>query len=100
MKFKQDKFRVKHGGVTKLLNVSCRRKGHHLFYYQKDGQGMVKRFYLDRIYPAVPKSKQLTCKKCKELLGILENYKKDHRLAFKIFVGCVVYKRVAARSVN
>ncbi len=51
MKLKQDKYRKDRGGSSKLLDISCKRKRHHLFYYQKDGPGIIKRLYLDRIYP-------------------------------------------------
>ena len=36
--------------TLRLLDISCAKCDTHLFYYQKDGPGMLKRMYLDRIY--------------------------------------------------
>jgi len=48
--FKSDKYKRTRGGYSRLLDISCAKCGTHLFYYQKDGPGMLKRMYLDRIY--------------------------------------------------
>ena len=50
MEWKNDTYRQARGGYARLLAVSCATCGTHLFYYQKDGPGIVKRLYLDRIY--------------------------------------------------
>ena len=50
MEWKNDPYRQARGGYARLLAVSCATCGMHLFYYQKDGPGIVKRLYLDRIY--------------------------------------------------
>ena len=50
MEWKNDPYRQARGGYARLLAVSCATCGTHLFSYQKDGPGIVKRLYLDRIY--------------------------------------------------
>ncbi len=71
---------------------------------------MLKRMYLDRIYGSKPYSdlqekslKQipaLVCRGCKELLGVPMIYKKEKRLAFRLFVGAVTKKIVASNVVK
>jgi hypothetical protein len=50
MEWKNDRYRKAREGYARLLAVSCATCGTHLFSYQKDGPGIVKRLYLDRIY--------------------------------------------------
>ena len=50
IKFKSDKYKKVRGGYSRLLDISCVRCGQHLCLYQKDGPGLLKRMYLDRIY--------------------------------------------------
>ena len=50
MKLKSDKFKKFRGGYSRLLNIACSKYSTHLFFYQKDGPGILKRMYLDRIY--------------------------------------------------
>ena len=100
--FKNDKYKKTRGGYSRLLDVSCAKCGTHLFYYQKDGPGILKRTYLDRIYGSkkymylehvtlkgVP---QLVCSNCKQLAGVPINYAKEQRLAYRLFVGAVSKK--------
>ncbi len=100
MKLKQDKYRKNRGGTSRLLDIKCERAGHHLFYYQKDGPGIIKRLYLDRIYPTAPKSNDLICTKCKEVLGSKIIYKKESRPAYRVFVGAITKKIVSADIVK
>lgn len=100
--FKSDKYKKARGGYSRLLDISCEKCGTHLFYYQKDGPGMLKRMYLDRIYGSkkyaglqnahVKSVPQLTCPNCKQLIGVPYIYAKENRLAFRLFVGAVVKK--------
>ena len=46
MEWKNDPYRQARGGYARLLAVSCATCGTHLFSYQKDGPGIVKRLYL------------------------------------------------------
>ena len=100
--FKNDKYKKTRGGYSRLLDVSCAKCDTHLFYYQKDGPGILKRTYLDRIYgskkythlehmglKSVP---QLICTNCKQLIGVPINYANEQRLAYRLFVGAVSKK--------
>ena len=95
MELKQDKFRKNRGGYSRLLDVSCSKCGTRLFLYQKDGSGILKRLYIDRIINSVEPIKgksKLQCKKCSELLGIPMIYKKEKRTAIRLFAGSVTKK--------
>jgi RNase P subunit RPR2 len=72
-----------------LLSISCENCGKHLFYYQKDGPGILKRVYTDRISDITPVSKNLICPNCKEVIGTRIVYKKENRPAYRLFVGAV-----------
>ena len=91
---KNDKYRKAREGYSRILQLSCASCGKNLFRYQKDGPGILKRLYLDRIldYPIVPA--KLVCSKCKELLGSKIIYKKEKRLAYRLFMGAVAKKIV------
>ena len=62
--------------------------------YQKDGPGILKRLYFDRIVsPAdLLGKKNLECKKCQALLGIRMIYQKENRPASRLFVGAIEKK--------
>src|SRR5215510_8933519 len=100
--WKNDAYKQARGGYARLLAVSCASCGTHLFYYQKDGPGIVKRLYLDRIYQskvyeglqhrALQHIPPLLCPQCGEHLGIPIVYQKEQRLAFRLFAGAVTTK--------
>jgi ribosomal protein S27AE len=73
-------------------NAGCGKCGEFLFEYQKDGPGILKRLYLDRIRKEL-KQKNLTCPNCKQLLGIATIYKKENRPAYRLFAGALVKSR-------
>ena len=108
MKLKQDKYRKARGGHSRLLDVFCSKCGGHLFYYQKDGPGILKRTYLDRIFNSkkfenlrglsLTKIPQLICPACKEHVGTPIVYKKENRLAFRLFEGAVSKKIVGLNN--
>ena len=84
-----------------LLNISCADCGTHICLYQKDGPGILKRMYLDRISKSEYENQQnysltdiaqLTCPQCKSHLGTPIIYKKESRLAYRLFVGSVSKK--------
>lgn len=75
-----------------MLDVKCAKCNTHLFYYQKDGPGILKRTYLDRIIGAKIGKTNLVCSKCKELLGVPIIYKKENRPAIRLFEGSVTKK--------
>lgn len=100
--FKNDKYKKTRGGYSRLLDVSCAKCATHLFYYQKDGPGILKRTYLDRIYgskkyahlehESLKSVPQLICTNCKQLIRVPFNYVKEQRLAYRLFVGAVSKK--------
>lgn len=95
MKLKQDKFRKNRGGYSRLLDIFCSKCGTCLFSYQKDGQGILKRLYIDRIISSVTPIKEkskLQCKGCGELLGVPMIYEKERRVAIRLFAGAVIKK--------
>ncbi len=102
MEWKNDTYRKARGGYARLLAVSCAACGTHLFSYQKDEPGIVKRLYLDRIYQsymyegiqqrALQHIPQLLCPQCGEHLGMPIIYQKEQRLAFRLFAGAVSTK--------
>lgn len=106
---KNDKYRKARGGHSRLLELSCSQCGAHLFYYQKDGAGILKRTYLDRIsgdsqwskmqFLSLSKIPNLICQKCKALIGIPAIYKKEQRLSFHLLAGTVMKKRVSKEEV-
>lgn len=102
--FKSDSYKRARGGYSRLLDISCEKCGAHLCLYQKDGPGILKRMYLDRIYRSKVYSglekqplrsvPQLSCLKCHVLIGVPYKYEKENRLAFRLFVGSIVKKIV------
>jgi len=50
IKFKNDKYKKVRGGYSRLLDIQCAKCKEHLLFYQKDGPGILKRMYLDRIF--------------------------------------------------
>ncbi len=97
-KLKSDKFRRDRGGHSRLLDVSCEKCGTHICFYQKDGPGILKRMYIDRISGldlagyTIKNLPELKCPHCGQTLGIPMNYKKENRLAYRLFVGAVQKK--------
>ncbi len=79
---KNDKYKKARGGYSRLLNIRCAKCDTHLFYYHKDGPGSLK---------GTP---QLVCPSCKQLIGIPISYKKENRLAYRLFTGAIS-KRIA-----
>ena len=97
-KFKTDKYKSARGGYSRLLDVSCAHCGGHVCFYQKDGPGMLKRMYFDRIVDA-PEGRELFCPTCKRLLGVQMLYEKEKRYAYRLFAGAVVKKTVKATEI-
>lgn len=108
-KFKNDRYKKDRGGYSRLLEISCGGCGEILCLYQKDGPGMLKRMYLDRIYKSqkysnladesLKKISQLICNKCQQLLGVPIIYEKEKRLAFRLFQGAIVKKIVKSSHI-
>jgi hypothetical protein len=93
--FQKDKFQKNRGGTSRVLDVLCEHCKKHVTYYQKDGPGILKRMYLDRFIDTNPTDEKLVCTNCKRQLGILINYKKENRSAYRLFVGSVNKKIIS-----
>ena len=105
--FLNDKYKKVRGGYSRLLDIQFAKCETHFCYYQKDGPGILKRMYLDRIYGSKQYSglehvnlktvPQLVCRKCHQLIGMPLNYKKENGLAYRLFVGAI-NKNIAKES--
>jgi len=92
---KKDAYRRTRGGYSRLLELSCEGCKAVICLYQKDGPGILKRLYVDRIVPEIKHTKQqLVCSHCKRILGTVITYKKENRPAYRLFVGAVAKKIV------
>ena len=98
---KNDTYKKARGGRSRLLDIFCADCDEHICLYQKDGPGILKRMYLDRISDSVYADQQnvtlayipqLICPQCKSHLGTPIIYKKESRLAYRLFVGSVSKK--------
>ena len=99
MKLKNDKYRKSRGGYSRLLELSCANCGNRLFYYQKDGPGILKRIYFDRIFNSeLIKNKELICSGCKHHLGTAIIYEKEKRPAYRLLLGVVIKKILKAKE--
>lgn len=107
-KLKSDKYKKNRGGYSRLLEISCEGCGAVLGYYQKDGPGMLKRMYLDRIYKSsysnlsnesFDELPQLICKQCHRHLGVPMVYEKEKRFAFRLFPGSVIKKILKSENI-
>lgn len=92
--FKNDEYRKARGNRTKLVNLFCRVCKTHIMVYQKDDYpGRLRRLYFDRIFwpTKLANLKDLStipillCHSCKEDLGTAYIYKKENRMAFKVY---------------
>ena len=63
--FKNDQFKKNRGEYSRWLSLSCEKCRTQLMIYQKDGPGIIKRLYLDRIvFPtSLSRKQKLECKK-------------------------------------
>ena len=76
-----------------MLDISCEHCQKHLLFYQKDGPGLLKRMYLDRIIGCdIDTSTNLICTGCNKLLAVAVIYEKENRPALRLFVGAITKK--------
>lgn len=89
--FNNDRYKRNRGGYSRWLSLSCEKCKTQLLVYQKDGAGILKRLYVDRIISASGAlgRRDLVCKKCNTVLGILMFYKKEDRPAYRLFAGAI-----------
>lgn len=93
-KIKNDKYKKSKGGYSRILDIKCAKCLAHICFYQKDGSGILKRLYLDRIFDMEVTEEELVCSNCKSLLGIKFVYERENRPAYKMFVGAISKKIV------
>lgn len=98
--FKKDKYSKARGGYSRFLNLFCANCKNFLLLYQKDGPGILKRLYMDRIFAPYELvdlqkkdyKKNLICKKCKNIIGFPTIYEKENRKAFHLKQGSFIKK--------
>ena len=92
---KNDTYRRRRGGDSKLLNIYCRKCRNFICFYQKDGHGGLFRLYLDRMFElTVPIShKDLMCPEG-HLLAVAIIYEKENRVAFRLFEHSIIKRLV------
>ena len=91
-----DSYRATRGGWSDILELHCNKCDEYVMTYQKDGEGPLKRCYLDRIlHPAQLKELQnkefdintfekLQCVNCHHEIAVPMMYEKEMRPAFRI----------------
>lgn len=88
MKIINDKYRETRGGFSRIYEIYCKKCKKHLFTYQKDGLGPLKRLYDDRAkFTGAIQIKPLdtvVCKKCRTQIGCSIIYEKENRPAIRI----------------
>lgn len=99
---KKDRFKKNRGGYSRFLLLCCEKCKNQIALYQKDGPGILKRLYFDRIF--APKDlktdENLICKKCKAVVGVPMVYEKEKRLAFRLFAGAIEKKIVKSEQLE
>ncbi len=85
-KLKNDQYRKARGGTSKFLTLYYKDCPQPLLLYQKDGGGILKRLYVDRILAVDqgidPHSALLICPQCHKHIGTAYIYEKENRPAF------------------
>lgn len=100
-KFKNDKYRKARGGYSRFLEIKCASCDHFICHYQKDGLGIIKRMYVDRIIGLETYgSKQIVCSNCKNVVGNLTTYEKENRPAYNVPLGSISKKIVKSSSLS
>src|SRR5512133_821578 len=96
--FKNDQYKKHRGERSRWLLLSCEKCNNNVAVYQKDGPGILKRLYLDRIVePNKISDKNFICKECKTVLGVKTIYKKENRPAYRLFVGAIDKKTISGK---
>lgn len=92
MKPIKDKYLKARSGKYKIYDIYCSECNAKLFRYQKDGTGVLKRCYIDRMHPLSQCINKAYCEECGRAFGRPYIYEKENRPAIRLFVGAV-YKR-------
>ncbi|MBI3633014.1 MAG: hypothetical protein HY226_01860 [Candidatus Vogelbacteria bacterium] len=95
---KNDKYKKARGGYSRLLKIFCEKCSEEICLYQKDGPGVIKRMYVDRMIntKVSTSGKDLKCPNS-HTLGVKFIYEKENRLAFRIFVAAITKKMVKSK---
>jgi hypothetical protein len=93
MKLIKDKYFRARGSTSKLWRIYCSECNRQLCIYQKDGDGILKRLYNDRISDSLIKGTTKSMCECGSLFGIPYIYQKENRPAIKLFVGMIRKKK-------
>ena len=104
-KKKNDQYRKIRGGRAYFIELFCAQCSTFLLLYQKDGDGRLKRCYLNRIFEPknlkvlqhsknrdLKKLPKLSCTNCKEVVGAPIQHH-DGRLALRLRPGYFYTKR-------
>ncbi len=78
--FKKDRYSKARGGYSRFLNLYCAKCKSFLLLYQKDGPGILKRLYMDRIFAPV------------ELIDLQKTNYKENRKSFHLKQGTFTKK--------
>lgn len=97
---KKDRYSKARGGYSRFLNLYCTGCNNFILLYQKDGPGILKRLYMDRIFaPAeltdlqkIDYKENLICKNCKNIIGFPIVYEKEKRKSFHLKQGTFTKK--------
>lgn len=92
-KIKRDQYRKTRGNVSTIYLLKCTVCGNHLVCYQKDGLGVLKRLYLDRILEWY-QNQDAICQKCGAIFGTKDLYEKEKRPVIRLYVGAVGKKKI------
>ena len=88
MNFIDDQYQKARGGYSFLLKIHCERCDHLLALYQKDGNGPLRRMYIDRILePKIPyREGDFICPSCGKIIGTFYLYEKENdRPAIRLY---------------
>lgn len=98
--FKKDQYSKARGGYSRFLNLYCSGCNNFILLYQKDGPGILKRLYMDRIFAPVELidlqkinyKENLICTHCKNIIGFPIIYEKENRKSFHLNQGSFTKK--------
>lgn len=93
MKYKvtRDKYLARRGSHFKIYQIKCSNCKSVITKYQKDGPGVIKRLYLDRMidFHTKPRKSKLICEVCNSLIGTYYIYKPEKRPAYRLPIGTI-----------
>jgi hypothetical protein len=106
---KNDRYRRARGGKAFIVEIGCAACGFLVLVYQKDGDGQLKRCYLNRILAPADLERlqhnpqmqspgvvpQLICRNCRVVIGSAIRHH-DGRIAFRLRQGYFTKQRVTS----